>query len=110
MVLDLDIYIFPWHTFFWGGHFQLQSSCIRINTVFSLQNFQFVPDNNVFNLLIALDIEIQKGSPTETSSDLCHTCVTVYWILLKLGRKSSAYFKALHCTTGCTDVNHKHFT
>jgi len=76
VVLDLDIYIFPWHTFFWGGgggHFYLEFSCIQVNTVFSLQNFQFVSDNNVFNLLIAPDNEIQKGSPTETSSDLCHT-------------------------------------
>ena len=33
-ILDLDKYVFPWQTCFWGACLRLESSCIWVNTVF----------------------------------------------------------------------------
>ena len=35
-ILDLDKYIFPWQTSFYGGHLRLELSCIWVNTVTSV--------------------------------------------------------------------------
>jgi hypothetical protein len=78
--------------------------------ILGLQNFPFVLGKVVFILPVALDVGVEKDSPTETSSILCthsRLLLCTGHFNYNLGRKSLAYFKALHCTTGCTDVNHK---
>jgi hypothetical protein len=79
-------------------------------TIFGLQNFPFALGKVVFNLPVALDTDVEKSSPTETSSDLCahsRLLLCTGHFNYNLEKKSLAYFKALHCTTGGTDVNHK---